>query len=103
MDMVGDQQGWEIALWAPASVIFLAFLTLSAGNFVAMSGKMKAARVRLISRRRKSSKSMDEMSDRTISSVELAETRIVIDDSQRSRSIFSVDKDHHNKVALFKK
>ena len=94
MDMVGDQQGWEIALWAPASVIFLAFLTLSAGNFVAMSGKMKAARVRLISSRRsrKNSSSMDNMSERTISSVELAVTSIIVDDSQRSRSVYSVDK-----------
>ena len=90
MDMVGDQQGWEIALWAPASVIFLAFITLSIGNFVAMLGKMKAARARLISSRRKTSKSMDETSDRTISSVELS---IVVDESQRTRNIFSVDKD----------
>eukprot|EP01036_Dinobryon_divergens_P034245 gene34245-44239_t len=60
MDMVGDQQGWENALWAPASVIFLAFITLSIGNFVAMLGKMKEARARLISIHRKSSnKSVD--------------------------------------------
>jgi hypothetical protein len=78
MDIVGDQQGWEVALWAPASVIFLAYITLSIGNFVAMLGKMKEARARLISIHRKSSnKTVDEFSDRTIASVELAGISIV--------------------------
>ena len=94
MDMAGDQQGWLVALWAPISILLLAFLLLYLVRLFSMRGKSIRTKELLSGKRSRRSNRFDSNSDRTMSSVELTRNNsIIFDNAKVARNITSLEKD----------